>query len=192
MSPVSEGQGNPGLEPGVMLDYRPSRAIEIVPGVLGARARLRSGTVLYTNVVIGDDFETGHNVIVREQTRIGSQVSIWSNSIVDYGCTIGDRVKIHSGVYLAQFTVLEDDVFVAPGVVFANDKYPVRGPGDLEGPVVRSGARIGVNATILPGVVVGRGALVGAGAVVTRDVPDGAVVAGNPARPIAPRRLRTP
>jgi acetyltransferase-like isoleucine patch superfamily enzyme len=183
---VSEHLGHLPPEPGVCLDYRPSRSIELVPGVLGARARLRSGTVLYTNVVIGDDFETGHNVIVREQTRIGHQVSIWSNSIVDYGCILGDRVKIHSGVYIAQFTVLEDDVFVAPGAVFANDKYPVRGPEELQGPIVRCGARIGVNATILPGVVIGRGALVGAGAVVTRDVPDGAVVVGNPARPRPP------
>src|SRR5207302_7537730 len=83
---------------------------------------------------------------------------------------------------VAQHTVMEDDVFVAPGAGLANDRYPVS-PA-LEGPVLRRGARIGVNATLLPGVEVGAHALVGAGAVVTKDVPAGVVVAGNPARKI--------
>jgi acetyltransferase-like isoleucine patch superfamily enzyme len=83
-------------------------------------------------------------------------------------------------VYVAQHSVMEDDVFVAPGVTLANDRYPVS--RSLEGPIVRTGARIGANATLLPGVEVGANALVGGGAVVTKDVPERAVVVGNPAR----------
>ena len=77
--------------------------------------------------------------------------------------------------------MIEDDVFLGPGVRLANDRYPVRKTG-WEGPVIKAGARIGMNVTLLPGVVIGAGALVGAGSVVTKNVPDGATVKGNPAR----------
>jgi acetyltransferase-like isoleucine patch superfamily enzyme len=99
---------------------------------------------------------------------------------VDYGCEIGSDVRIHTGCYLAQGTRVEAGAFLAPGVVTTNDRYPVT--SDFDPPVIRAGARVGANATLLPGVVIGKGALVGAGAVVTRDVPAGATVYGNPAR----------
>jgi acetyltransferase-like isoleucine patch superfamily enzyme len=111
-------------------------------------------------------------------------VSVWSNSVVDYGCVIGSRVKIHTGVYIPQFTVIEDDVFIAPGCTFANDLHPGCrcADGNMRGPTIRQGARIGVNCTLVPGVEIGAYALVGSGSVVTHDVPPGVVVAGNPAR----------
>ena len=154
--------------------------------VLGRSARLRSGTVLYQGTRIGDNFETGHHVIVREDSTIGDGVSIWSNSVVDYGCVIGSRVKIHSNCYIAQFTEIEDDVFIAPGVVVANDLYPGRADSAslMSGPTIRSGAQVGANSTLLPYVTVGAGALVGAGSVVTRDIPDSMVAYGCPAVPM--------
>src|SRR5205814_1246514 len=96
------------------------------------------------------------------------------------------RVKIHGKCYLAQFTVLEDDVFLAPGVSVANDPHPgcAFSKQCMRGPTVRAGAQIGAGVTLLPFVTVGRRALVGAGSVVTKDVPAETVVAGNPARPI--------
>jgi acetyltransferase-like isoleucine patch superfamily enzyme len=170
------------IDEDVILGYPSGRLQKGGALVLGARARIRSGSVIYQAVTIGHDFETGHHVVVREENRIGDSVSIWTNTVIDYGCRIGNRVKIHSNVYVAQYTVIEDDVFIAPGVIFANDKYPVS--DRLEGPRVKKGARVGVNATILPGIVIGQEALVGAGSVVTKDVPDRAVVVGNPARVI--------
>ena len=153
------------------------------PLILGAGAELRSGTVLYDGSAIGHRLQTGHGVVVREGCEIGDDVSIWSNSVIDYGCHIGDRVKIHCNCYVAQYTELEDDVFLAPGVTVANDLYPgdKRSAELMAGPRIGAGAQIGVNVTILPYVRIGAGALIGAGSVVTRDIPAGAVAFGNPA-----------
>jgi acetyltransferase-like isoleucine patch superfamily enzyme len=175
----------PGLyaDAGVLLGYAGSR--DDADGfVLGEGARLRSGTVLYAGSRIGARFETGHHVVVREQCEIGDDVSIWSNTVVDYGCRLGDRVKIHSNCYVAQFTEIRDDAFLAPGVTVANDLYPghVDSARLMSGPVIGSGAQVGVNVTLLPYVRIGDGCLVGSGSVVTRDLPPGTVAYGNPAR----------
>lgn len=185
---------------GVILGYRSDRG-PTTPLVLGPGARLRSGTVVYAGSRIGSGFQTGHHVLVREDCAIGDGVAVWSNSVIDYGCRIGHRVKIHSNCYVAQFTEIADDAFLAPGVTIANDLYP-GSPGSrdvMSGPHIGQGARIGVNVTILPFVRVGAGALIGSGSVVTRDVPPGMVALGNPARvrhhvdelvPIAERVMR--
>ena len=147
--------GYPSGRPGVAGDTR-----------IGAGARIRAGTIVYAAVEIGEDFETGHHAIVREENRIGSHCTLWNNSTIDYGCVIGDRVKIHCNVYIAQFTTIEDDVFLAPGVTIANDPHPIC-TKCMQGPTIRRGARIGVNVTLLPLITIGENALVGAGSVVT-------------------------
>jgi acetyltransferase-like isoleucine patch superfamily enzyme len=168
---------------GVVLGYASSRS-RSATSALGPDAQLRRGTVVYAGSVIGSRLSTGHNVVIREENRIGDDVSIWSNTVIDYGCRIGNRVKIHCNCYVAQFTVLEDDVFLAPGVSIANDIYP--GDPDsaalMRGPHIGAGAQIGVNVTILPYVNIGANALIGAGSVVTRDVAPNTVAYGNPAR----------
>jgi acetyltransferase-like isoleucine patch superfamily enzyme len=172
------------IDPGAILGYLSPRRGVSEELVVGEGARVRSGSVIYAGSTIGAGLETGHNVVIREENRIGEHFSIWNNSVVDYGCTIGERVKIHCNIYVAQFTVLEDDVFLAPGVTIANDYHP--GCPDsrdcMRGPVLRKGCRIGVNVTILPYVEIGAGALVGSGSVVTGNLPPGVVAYGNPAR----------
>lgn len=177
---VRKGRGC-RVDAGAILGYPPDRGEARGPLILGSGARVRSGSVLYAGTTIGARLATGHHVVIREENRIGDGLSIWSGSVVDYGCTLGNDILIHCQVYVCQFSVIEDGVFIGPGARFANDRYPVN-KAELRGPIVRKGARIGMNATLLPGVVVGAGALVGAGAVVVRDVPPGAVVKGNPAR----------
>jgi acetyltransferase-like isoleucine patch superfamily enzyme len=151
---------------------------------LGPDAWVRTGTVLYAGSAIGSRLQTGHNVVIREECTIGDDVSVWSNTVVDYGCRIGHRVKIHSNCYVAQFTEIEDDAFLAPGVTIANDLYPgQRSSADvMSGPSIGAGAQIGVNVTILPFVRIGAGCLIGAGAVVVRDIPERSIAYGNPAR----------
>jgi len=171
------------IDDSVILAARPGRPLRSTTLHIGRRAIVRSGSVLYAGSRIGDGLETGHNVVIREDNVIGSDFKVWNNAIVDYGCTIGDRVKIHSNCYVAQLTTIEDDVFLSPGVTLANDPHP--GSANhlcMRGPTIKRGARIGVNATILPFITIGERAFVGAGAVVTHDVPPGMVVVGNPAR----------
>ena len=152
--------------------------------LLGKNARIRSGTVIYAGSEIGDFLETGHNVVIREENFIGEHFSIWNNSVIDYGCRIGCNVKIHCNVYVAQFTVIEDDVFIAPGVKIANDYHPgcPESKECMRGPTLKKGCKIGVNTTILPYVTIGEGTLIGSGSVVTKDIPPGVVAFGNPAR----------
>ncbi len=172
--------GGAQIDEDVILGYPSGRLKQKGEVNIGGAATIRSGSIIYQCVEIGERFETGHHVVIREENQIGDHVSIWTNTVIDYGCRIGNHVKIHTNCYVAQFTVIEDGVFIAPGTTFANDKYPVS--SHLEGPVVKRGARIGVNVTLLPGVTVGEEALVGAGSVVTKDVPPHSVVMGNPAR----------
>jgi acetyltransferase-like isoleucine patch superfamily enzyme len=172
------------LDDDVLLCYPPSR--ESDPRlVLGEGARIRSGTVLYAGSRIGRRFETGHHVVIREQNRLGDDVSVWSNSVIDYGCVIGNRTKIHCNCYVSQFTDIEDDVFLAPGVTIANDLFPgfAESARAMRGPSIGTGAQIGVNVTILPYVRIGEHAIIGAGSVVTRDIPPYTVAYGVPALP---------
>jgi acetyltransferase-like isoleucine patch superfamily enzyme len=157
-----------------------------LPTIIGDNALIRSHTVIYAGNVIGNNFQTGNKVNIRESNRIGDDVSIGTLSVIEHHVTIGHRVRVHTQVFIPEFSVLEDGCWIGPNVVLTNAKYPLS-PGvkdRLNGPVIRAGAKLGANATVLPGVIVGENALVGAGAVVVRDVPAGAVVAGNPARVI--------
>jgi acetyltransferase-like isoleucine patch superfamily enzyme len=154
--------------------------------IIGARAVIRSHSVIYAGNVIGDDFQSGHGVLVREENKIGNNVSIGSHSIVEHHVVIGNNVRLHSNVFVPEFSALEDDCWLGPNVVVTNARYPQSRnvKENLKGAIVKRGAKIGANATLLPGVTIGENALVGAGAVVTRDVPPGTVVVGNPAREI--------
>jgi UDP-2-acetamido-3-amino-2,3-dideoxy-glucuronate N-acetyltransferase len=131
---------------------------------------------------------------VREGAHIGAGCVIGKNVYVDFDVVVGDHVKIQNNSSLYHGVTVEDGVFIGPHVCFTNDKLPravnpdgsPKGDDDWEASpiVVRRGAALGANSTILPGVIIGRWALVGSGSVVTRDVDDYELVAGNPARRI--------
>ena len=151
---------------------------------IGPNAFMRSHTIIYAGNRIGANFQTGHSVMIRELNEIGDDVSVGTHSIIEHHVKIGNGVRIHSNVFIPEYSILEDNAWVGPHAVFTNALYPLGRDvkANLEGPHLMSGAKIGANATLLPGVRIGRNALVGAGTVVVRDVPDGKVVVGNPAR----------
>ncbi len=153
------------------------------PGVtIGRNAVLRSGSVIYCDVVIGDSFQCGHNVLIRERMSIGDHVSIGTASIIEGYSRMGDDVRIQSMAFVPTNTEIHDRVFIGPNVVLTNDRYPPGEKSDLIGPVLEDDAVIGAGAVILPGIRVGKGAAVAAGAIVTRDVPPGTIAIGAPAR----------
>lgn len=162
---------------------------------IGAGSIIRPNTTIFSNVITGKKFKTGHNVMIRENTTIGNNVLIGTNVIIDGNVTIGNNVSIQGNVYIPTNVVIEDNVFIGPCAVLTNDKYPIRKGYELKGPVLRKGASIGANATILPAVEIGEGAMVAGGALVTRDVPAWKLALGTPARiqdlPEALKRLNT-
>jgi acetyltransferase-like isoleucine patch superfamily enzyme len=151
------------------------------PGsTIGHHAVLRSGTIIYCDVIIGDNFQSGHNTLIREKTRIGDRTAIGTATVIDGNTNIGNNVSLQSMVYIPTNTTIGDHVFIGPNAVLTNDRYPPS--GCLTGPIVKAGAAIGANATILPGVCIGEGAFVAAGSVVTHDIPDRMMAIGSPAR----------
>ena len=149
--------------------------------------KIASNVILGENVVL-NDFINLYGCSIGDNTKIGPFVEVQKNAF------IGKRCKISSHTFICEGVTIEDDVFVGHGVMFINDKYPrsTTESGELQteedwevvSTIVKQGASIGSNATLLCGITVGSGSIVGAGSVVTRDVPDKAVVAGNPARVI--------
>jgi len=144
------------------------------------------------NAEVGPGTRIWSDVQVREGATVGSECIVGKGSYVDVKVRIGDRCKLQNGVFVFHGFNLEDGVFLGPGVMLLNDKHPraINADGSLKlendwtvsEAVVRYGAAVGGGAVILPGVNIGRFAMVGSGAVVTRDVPDHAIVFGNPAR----------
>ncbi len=147
---------------------------------IGRNSIIRSGAIIYSGVRIGDDFRGGHNILIRENTEIGNNVLVGTNSVIDGDCKIGNNVSLQTGVYVTRYTIIEDRVFLGPQCVTTNDKYMEYGT-ELKGPLIKEGAKIGANATILPGLTIGQKTIVGAGAVVTENTADNEIVAGNPA-----------
>jgi UDP-2-acetamido-3-amino-2,3-dideoxy-glucuronate N-acetyltransferase len=136
---------------------------------------------------IGDGTKVWINVQVRENVEIGANCIISKDVYLDHGVKIGNRCKIQNSVSVYKGVTIEDDVFVGPSVAFTNDKIPraFNAEWKIIPTLVEKGASIGANATIVCGVTIGRYAMVAAGSVVTKSIPEHALVMGNPAKVIA-------
>jgi acetyltransferase-like isoleucine patch superfamily enzyme len=157
------------------------------PLVIGGGTRILAGAVVFAGSRLGRSVIVGDQACVRERCELGDEVVVGRGSLVENDTTVGARTRIQANAYVTAYSHLEEDVFIAPGVVTTNDNFMGRTEGRLEhmrGPTIRRGARIGGGAVLLPGIEVGEEAFVGAGAVVLREVPPRAVVVGNPARQI--------
>ncbi len=134
---------------------------------------------------IGEGTKIWHYCQIREGVKIGTNCNFGKGVYVDFGVIIGNNVKVQNRVNIYHGVVIEDDVFLGPSMTFTNDPYPrasIWNDSRVKNTLVREGASLGANCTILCGNTIGKYALVGAGSVVTKDVPDHALVAGNPAR----------
>ncbi len=133
---------------------------------------------------IGDGTRIWQYAVILDGARIGKNCNICAHTLIESKVIIGDRVTVKSGVYIWDNTTIENDVFIGPCAAFTNDKFPRSKCHDkkFDSIHVKEGASIGANATILPGVTLGKKCMIGAGAVVTKDVPDYTVVYGNPAK----------
>ena len=151
--------------------------------IIGDGALIRAGTHIYAGNTIGVNFQTGNKANVRELNEIGDDVSIGTLSVLEHHISIQDGVRIHSQVFIPEYTTLEKFCWLGPNVVLTNASYPKhpKVKDNLNGVLIRRNAKIGANSTILPGVVIGKGVLIGAGSVVTKNIIDNKIAAGNPA-----------
>lgn len=152
--------------------------------VIGDNAHIRANTIIYAGVRIGNNFQTGPHVLIRENNTVGDNVVIWHGATLNPDNKIGNESRIHAGCFLEMVT-LGERVFLGPNVTFTDDPHPII-PIDFRncwsGATLESGVIVGGNATILPHVKVGKNSLIGAGSVVVEDIPEGKVVVGNPAK----------
>ena len=194
------------IAPGVVLGH-PSKSRllaqhSLVPGkvTIGARCILRSGTVVYEDVVVGDDVQAAHHVIFRERCRIGPGCAFGNGAVVREDAVLGRNVRAMESVVISEGAVIGDDVFIGPNVsltagrhmtgaleagsIISRDEAVAREGRFWAGAsvVIEDQVRICANAVILAGVRLGRGCVVASGTVVSNDVPAGATVAGNPGR----------
>ncbi len=155
------------------------------PTVIGAGTIVSTGAIVFAGTTIGDRVIIGDQSCVRERVQVGDDVVVGRGSLIENDTTVGAMTKIQADAYITAYSTVEDHVFIAPCVVTTNDNWMGRTEkrfGNVKGPTIRRGARVGGGAVLCPGIEIGEDAFVGAGAVVTRDVPPRTVVVGSPAR----------
>jgi acetyltransferase-like isoleucine patch superfamily enzyme len=181
------------VEAGAVLGKRPrlrtgssAPRSELPALIVGAGVTICAGAVVCAGASIGAGAIIGDQAHVRERAVVGAGAVIGRGSSVEFGARIGKRALVQSNVYITAASVVEDDVFIGPGVVMTNDDTMGRHPAgeELRGAILRRACRVGGGVVLLPGVEIGEEAFVAAGAVVTRDVGPREVVMGVPARAV--------
>lgn len=171
------------------MDFYIDRKFHEHPLTIGENALIRSGSILYAGSEIGSDFQTGHQVTIREKARIGNHVSVGTLSDIQGNCNIGNYVRLHSNVHIGQLSEIDDFVWVYPYAVLTNDPTP---PSEhFVGVHVHSFAIIATGSIIMPGLDIGQDCLIGAGSIVTKSVEPYVVAVGNPAKAVSDvRRIK--
>ena len=151
--------------------------------VIGKNSIIRSGSIIYSGTKIGDNFQTGHQVTIRENTLIGNNVSVGTLSDIQGNCKIGNYVRMHSNVHIGQLSEVDSFVWLYPYVVLTNDPTPPS--NHFVGVHIKPFAVVATGALIMPGIEIGQDSLVAAGAIITKNVENYAVVVGNPGKQIS-------
>jgi acetyltransferase-like isoleucine patch superfamily enzyme len=158
---------------------------DLPPLELGAGTIVSTGAVVFAGTTVGERVIVGDQSCIRERCTIGDDVVLGRGSFVENDTSVGALTKIQAHAYITAYSLLEDNVFIAPCVITTNDNFMGRTEKRHElmrGPTIRRGARVGGGAVLLPGIEIGEEAFIGAGAVVVRDVEARALMVGNPAR----------
>ncbi len=188
---------NVRIDDGVVVGKQPMRAAnsavtkeqELPPTSIGSDCIIGTNVVIYAGATIGNKVLIADLATVRENVSIGDFTIVGRNVAIENFCKIGSYCKLETNVYITAYSELGDRVFIAPCVATSNDNFIGRTKErfkHFKGIIVKRGGRVGLNATILPGKVVGEDALVAAGAVLTKDAPDGMIVIGSPAKVLRP------
>ncbi len=162
-----------------------ARREPLAPTVIGAGSIVSTGAIVFAGTTVGERVILGDQSCVRERVTIADDVVVGRGSLIENDTTIGALTRIQADAYITAYSTLEEQVFIAPCVVTTNDNWMGRTEkrlGNMKGPTIRRGARVGGGAVICPAIEIGEEAFVGAGAVVTKDVPPRKVVVGSPAR----------
>ena len=184
---------NVRIDDNVVIGKQPMRAATSIfkdkqqkpPCKIGDYCIIGTSVVIYAGCEIGKKCLIADLATVREDVVIGDMTIVGRGVAIENHCKVGSRCKIETNAYITAYSELEDEVFIAPCVATSNDNSAGRDPdrfSKIKGVTAKRKSRIGVNATILPGKVIGEDAFVGAGSVVTKNVEDGKTVVGNPAR----------
>jgi len=152
--------------------------------IIGNSLLVRSHSIIYENNHIGNNVKISHGVIIRENNKIGDNVVIGNNTEIEPGCIIGNNTKIHSSCFIGELTEVKEDVWIGPGCITLTTLHPRCKHKEKcdKGPLIGKGAIIGAGAILMPRIVIGENSMIGAGSVVTKDVPNNCIVAGNPAK----------
>ena len=153
--------------------------------IIGSHVTVGTAAVIYKGAKIADDCLIADGATIREDVSVGKQTIVGRGACVENHCRVGARVKIETNAYITAYSTVEDDCFIAPGVITSNDNFAGRTKERLsqfKGVTVKRGGRLGAGTVVLPGKTIGEDGFAAAGSTVSRDVPNGTIVAGPPAK----------